>query len=151
MRLTPRRLIVFFGICTTTLIFFFFLFALGTRDYETSDPVRREIIKESKQFFIFSDRCDPAPCLDRFQVIDVDQLTEPQSLFNTGAAAISIDPVPETFPKAKVTIIESQNLTKNNLAFAQQICPAGAYIVRIIYRDWAFVTRDQIRLCYRLT
>jgi hypothetical protein len=145
----PCSLLLVIGICSAISMFVAWAACAQVQDIETSDPLKQRIIRESKFIFEKSDRCDPFPCFDKFQVIYVENLMEPVSLANTGAAGIGVQPAPNSISITGVSLIESSRLVHENPDTDRYVCQKGNYVVGLIRRDLLYLPIDNIRVCYR--
>lgn len=120
------------------------------QDVEVPDERGSRIIQESKNLFELSDRCDPFPCLDHFQVMSIESLNEPLTLRHTGAAGMSVQPPTDKPRVTGVTIIESSILLHRHPESKEYTCRPGDYLVLITRRNMLYLPTDSIRLCYGL-
>lgn len=148
------------------------------QDVQVSDPLERTLIQESKNVFELTDRCDPLQCLDHFQAVRIERLTQPLTLTDTGAAGItSIRPASGTFtpqsvysytltgsrvipplererskqPSHRLGILESsERLKQQPMPFRKYVCRTGDYLVMLMRRNLMYIPIETIRLCYHM-
>lgn len=115
---------------------------------QVSDQMSQTIIQESTDIFVLTDRCDPFPCNDRFQVIAIEHLATPLPMANTGAAKIS---GPSDVNRSGIKLIESSEYLREQQETKEYICQKDDYLVSIKQRNWFYLPIDSIRICYHIT
>ena len=129
-------------------------FQFDFREVETSDSVIAAVARDTKMTFLSVDRCDPLPCFDHFQVVMVRKVQEPIMLINTGGAGLQTAPSSD-LAVSRATIIESTKRVLDNsddkvVTYKNFYCVPGNYLVDLVQRNWLYIVKDHMRLCYSM-
>jgi hypothetical protein len=108
------------------------------RDARVTDETSIRVLRKSKELFEKTDRCDPFPCFDNFQIISIEKLEEPVYLANTCAAKLCV----------RDMIIESSKVLKGKNVEKKEVCQKGNYLVTLRQRKLFIWPVDDIRLCF---